>query len=331
MKKLFIFLVLNLLFLCAIAQVERGFQFQGYARGVDGTALQSQDLEFKFSILNADESVAYSETQNLTTDEFGVFQATIGSSGLDDLNFSNNNYKLKVEVMSGGALQLLANTDFLAVPYAKSAETAYQATNATNATNATHADEADQADYATLAGNGVPIGCIMPFAGPEDRIPDGWLLCDGRSLSRSGDYYALYSAIGITWGFPKSEDAEGNKYYNLPDLRGVFLRGVNGGAIGTYSDPNADERGAKMYRGSTGNTVGTYQADVVGEHNHNVRLHTPQQINNYGLGGSSYEGDVLLARDGSDVEQDYTISTELDGGLENRPVNAAVYFIIKYK
>ncbi|MGJ5204924.1 phage tail protein [Bradyrhizobium sp. HKCCYLR20261] len=55
------------------------------------------------------------------------------------------------------------------------------------------------------------LGEVRLFAFP--RIPDGWLACDGQSLSIS-TYDALYAVIGTTYG------GDGVQTFNLPDLRG---------------------------------------------------------------------------------------------------------------
>lgn len=68
-----------------------------------------------------------------------------------------------------------------------------------------------------------PIGTIQAFA--YNSIPQGWLLCDGTSVSIS-EYRALYEAIGTTFG------GDGEDYFCIPDLRGRFVRGFdNSGEI----------------------------------------------------------------------------------------------------
>lgn len=67
---------------------------------------------------------------------------------------------------------------------------------------------------ASLSGAIVPIGAILPYAGPESSVPAGWLLCDGRLIDDSTAYPELYAVIGTTWG--GVNDAN----YYLPDLRG---------------------------------------------------------------------------------------------------------------
>lgn len=57
----------------------------------------------------------------------------------------------------------------------------------------------------------LPIGVIMPTA--SKKIPKNWLLCDGRTISRT-TYSALYAAIGTTYG-----TGNGSTTFNLPDLR----------------------------------------------------------------------------------------------------------------
>lgn len=47
-----------------------------------------------------------------------------------------------------------------------------------------------------------------------------------------------------------------------------FLRGVNGGKIGAFSDPNATDRVAAFPGGVVGDKVGSYQRGAIGSHNH---------------------------------------------------------------
>lgn len=60
-----------------------------------------------------------------------------------------------------------------------------------------------------------PIGTIQAFA--FCNVPNGWLPCDGRSLSIA-EYPLLYKAIGKIYG------SVGNNF-KLPNLRGKFMRG----------------------------------------------------------------------------------------------------------
>jgi microcystin-dependent protein len=63
----------------------------------------------------------------------------------------------------------------------------------------------------------IPPGMIMAFA--NERAPEGWLECDGQSVSRA-NYQKLYEAIGDRFGKSARVGT-----FKLPDLRGEFIRG----------------------------------------------------------------------------------------------------------
>ncbi|WP_039758407.1 phage tail protein [Bartonella queenslandensis] len=88
-----------------------------------------------------------------------------------------------------------------------------------------------------------PTGTIGIFG--MQVLPDGWLLCDGKAYLRS-EYSALYKAIGIRWG-----SIDDYSKFHVPDLRGVFLRGVD------------DEREIDRFR-----YLGTLQHDAMRKHDH---------------------------------------------------------------
>jgi microcystin-dependent protein len=122
--------------------------------------------------------------------------------------------------------------------------------------------------------------------------PAGWLLCDGASVSRT-TYANLFAAIGTTYGGTGT-------VFNLPDLRGVFLRGLDNG------------RGV-----DPGRTLGTQQADAFKAHNHTINADD----------GGFNAGTITVS--GTDRSVVYTPPTSTVGGSETRPVNVAMQFIIK--
>ena len=70
----------------------------------------------------------------------------------------------------------------------------------------------------------VPIGAIMPYAGPISSfvdIPDGYLLCDGSEVAQ-GIYPDLFDVIGFTYGTGVNPST-----FKLPDLRGRFPLGLD--------------------------------------------------------------------------------------------------------
>jgi microcystin-dependent protein len=67
--------------------------------------------------------------------------------------------------------------------------------------------------------DGNPAGTIIPFAGITE--PDGYLLCDGREVSRI-TYYVLFGVIGTTYGI-----GDGVSTFNLPNIQGRIVAGLD--------------------------------------------------------------------------------------------------------
>lgn len=65
-------------------------------------------------------------------------------------------------------------------------------------------------------------GEVRVFAGSENRIPDGWVLCDGASL-KIADWTDLFSLIGTLFG------GDGVSTFQVPDLRGRVTVGLGNG------------------------------------------------------------------------------------------------------
>jgi len=151
-----------------------------------------------------------------------------------------------------------------------------------------------------------PPGTLVAYMGTT--APDGWLLCQGQSVSRTL-YNNLYTVIGNASG---SADTAS---FNVPDLRGRFLRGVDGSA---GRDPDSGTRTAMNPGGNTGNLVGSVQVDALKSHTHTVYAVT--------TGGGS------VPVNGSSVGgKDITSSGPSTGASsETRPINAYVNYIIKY-
>jgi len=69
-----------------------------------------------------------------------------------------------------------------------------------------------------LGGPGVvPAGAVMHFA--RSTPPTGWLECNGAAVNRE-TYSTLFEAIGTSFGV-----GDGTTTFQLPDLRGKFVRG----------------------------------------------------------------------------------------------------------
>ena len=161
-------------------------------------------------------------------------------------------------------------------------------------------------------GEAAPTGTIMAFAGDVVNIPFGWMLCNGAAINRVS-YSNLYNAIGTAWGV-----GDGSTTFNIPDLRGQFLRGVN---MGSGNDPDASSRTANN-GGNSGDNVGSYQGDAFKSHNHSMSFNhwTSGVPNNY----------PTLSGYNSAANNAVINGVSHSGGSETRPKNAGVNYIIKY-
>ena len=73
----------------------------------------------------------------------------------------------------------------------------------------------------TYNPNNDMVGMVAAFA--ANSAPTGWLAADGSAVSRT-TYARLFSRIGTIYG-----SGNGTTTFNLPDGRGVFLRGFDAG------------------------------------------------------------------------------------------------------
>lgn len=150
-----------------------------------------------------------------------------------------------------------------------------------------------------LEANTVGAGTIMAFAGEIDKIPEGWLLCDGSYYGKS-EYAKLYAAIEDIHG-------ESGGSFRVPDLRGMFLRGVDKNLDGESSGNDPD--GLRE--------VGNKQEDQLKSHDHRLGL---------GGGNPSRPGDIPVAFGGmywSSVVPG-TTSTKYNGGDETQDRKSVV-------
>jgi microcystin-dependent protein len=182
-----------------------------------------------------------------------------------------------------------------------------------------------------------PIGSIVAYAGSVDdtwETSNGWLLCDGRVLDRADPQFTLlFDAIGFFWG------GDLRDRFNLPDLRGYFLRGVD--APRGNRDPDSDVRVENHENGHQGRAVGSVQgwATALPERDHAIKV-APAGRHHHTM---SFELNATRDVDGQDNTVAYPGPThttdtvghhvhELEGGhRETRPINAYVNWIIRFR
>lgn len=163
------------------------------------------------------------------------------------------------------------------------------------------------------------IGDIIAFYG--STAPEGTLVCNGAAISRT-TYSELFGVIGTTAGA-----GDGSTTFNLPDLRGLFLRGLNG----TNAAALGVEQGDAMR-----NIDGSFSLrDVVGS---NGQLYTligraipPFRWTQNVDPGSNHALSGLSNAVFGVTEIYYEPSTVVPNAAENRPVNTAVLYCMIYE
>jgi microcystin-dependent protein len=166
----------------------------------------------------------------------------------------------------------------------------------------------DGTNYQIIAGL-IPAPVLSPgmeMLWPTETPPAGWLEENGAAISRT-TYAALFAVIGTMYGA-----GNGSSTFNLPDARGKFVRIWNHAA---GVDPDAAAR-TDRGDGTTGDHVGTNQAEALKTHTHTIP--------SYGVAQNG--GDVTIYQ----VVPGGTISSGSTGDNETRPVNTYRMLVMKY-
>jgi len=149
----------------------------------------------------------------------------------------------------------------------------------------------------------IPVGTIAAYWGAT--APAGWLMCNSSDVPPGAEYDALRNMTGKT-----------------PDLRGMFLRGVNSGRADVWKDP--DERG-----------IGSLQPDEFKSHTHTLHEYSVYADPRKPYSVGSFPGEQIGTWGNSNGYMNAYIRvtgfpTNPSGGSEIRPKNVAVNYIIKY-
>ena len=163
--------------------------------------------------------------------------------------------------------------------------------------------------------NSLLRGIVMHF--PISSPPDGWLICDGSAVSRAA-YSELFDLIGTSYGA-----GNGSSTFNLPDLRGEFIRGADlGRGVDTgrqVGSTQSDDVKPPTHTGTTNST---------GAHTHTYSIVTIGGGVNFASGGT-YAIELTSDSTGSGGTHSHTLTTNASGGTETRPRNVALVPCIK--
>ena len=190
---------------------------------------------------------------------------------------------------------------------------------------------------------GVPTGSVFCIA--VDTVPTGYVKCNGASYQRTGTYAALFAVIGTTYG------AADSSHFNVPDLRGEFVRGfddsrgVDSGR--SINDPQGGQNQQHNHPASSSASVSdsghfhhSFKSGNAGERQYNSNLSSSNfPSSGTGAGNKNEAYNIVAQSSESNVGRtssettgigvNVSTSTSNDGGNEARPRNIAMLYIIK--
>ena len=172
---------------------------------------------------------------------------------------------------------------------------------------------------------GVPTGAVFCVA--VATIPTGYLECNGAAVNRT-TYAALFSFIGTQYGA-----GNGSSTFNLPDLRGEFVRGFdNGRGVDSGRSIGSSQSGQNLSHDHDADASATSNVSDPGHR------HPSRGYGNDDDGGNQFTGSgnnsvrnnaIEDATTGISVATNVSIDVDNDGGNEARPRNVAMMYIIK--
>jgi microcystin-dependent protein len=187
---------------------------------------------------------------------------------------------------------------------------------------------------------GLPVGSITYFCGSSP--PTGWLVCDGSEVSRT-TYANLFAVISTRSGV-----GNGSTTFNLPDCRGMFMRGFDSSGVRDSSHTTR-----YLYQGvgtpngfttNVGAVLGSLQQGSIKDHTHNLtefagaqRIAVEGGAGNFKSGGSGqygYDIDTFFGATAARKLFQNTKGSDTSGppvgtGKQFRPENFSMNMVIK--
>jgi len=186
-----------------------------------------------------------------------------------------------------------------------------------------------------------PAGTVAAFAGTGDKVPFGWLLCDGSpyDTQERPELKELYQTIGTDYGNTAGHDG----WFNVPDYRGLFLRGVDDpdgpqGKNAANRDVDSDMRKSHTdWETTVKGIVGSVQNYTTAPPKNNFWANL-KHTHGYGRAVAGYPRaggtEPPLNTEGRATSDpalsDKQNTSEGGGDEETRPKNVYVNWIIKY-
>jgi len=221
------------------------------------------------------------------SDSFGVLDAALDVRQSVDvagrLDLSGINGRLGLATVNNGGLQ--------DIRYVGVDSSLVSSLSPSNEVIPTEKAVKEYVDGKTNNSSSLPVGTVVAYTANSD--PTDYFECDGSTLDTT-TFSELFGVIGYTFGGSGSN-------FQLPDLRGEFIRGLDNG------------RGI-----DSGRVLGTNQAEEVGPHTHNIYRSGTDVFSQIGAQFATNRTNAVL-------------STLQNSGAETRPRNVALVYCIKYQ
>ena len=187
---------------------------------------------------------------------------------------------------------------------------------------------------------GVPTGSVFCMA--VATIPSGDRECNGDAVART-TFAALFTIIGTQYG-----TGDGSSTFNLPDLRGEFVRGFdNGRGVDSGRSINDPQTSANKSHNHTATTAisdpghfhQSFRSGNAGERQYNSNLSSSNfPSSGTGAGNKNEAYNIVANNAEANVGRTQSKTTGINagtnvgnaGGGESRPRNVAMMYIIKF-
>ncbi len=256
--------------------IQAGFNIQGRLTDTNGDN-KNGTFQIKFSVFDAANTLAWEKTMPNILVQNGNFQVDLkgpGDSSVQSIDLEN-----AVKNLQDAYLEIKVGGDPPLVPRQRLLRSPFYAP-------------------------GVPVGTIITYAAVTR--PEGWLYCNGQAFNKTA-YPELFGIIGCSFGCPDSST------FNVPDLRGEFVRGYDAGR----GIDSGRTFGSPQPQGT--NTLSEVQSTSAGGYATPLSASIPVDGS---WSGSVYSGS-------STGSKNYHLLFKLSG-TETRPRNIALSYLIKY-
>ena len=184
-----------------------------------------------------------------------------------------------------------------------------------------------ESTYGPSNRNVLPVGMIVMF--PVSGVPSGWIPCDGKAHNKN-TLPELFSVIEYNYSVLKTGDL-----FQVPDYRGLFVRGVDYKRSDEGSRTFIDPDGARVLDGSI-------QNHALQDHGHNLNINATYSVDdtpanrepNFLMGDPTAESSNSFTPLSTINDQNYIVGIRPAAGVnistENRPSNVVALYCIKW-